>query len=125
MSLEGFDVESVVVGGETLTVAVAETQTQRNQGLRGVSALPDGIDGMLFAFGESRTATFGMRDALMTLDIWWFDSDGRLLGSAEMDPCTTDCAGYGSPGKVMWALETPAGELELVPGDELSVMPGP
>ena len=107
-----------------MTVAVAETSTQRNQGLRDVISLPVGIDGMLFVFGEPRSATFGMRDTRMALDIWWFDQDGGLLGSARMEPCAADpCPGFRSPGEVAWALETPAGAVELAPGDRLEIDP--
>ena len=124
-SLDGFDTTEVVVGAETLTVSVAETSSQRSQGLRHVEALPDGIEGMLFVFEEPTTPTFGMRDTLIPLDIWWFDDEGRLLGSTEMEPCDSEpCPSYRSPGEVVWALETPQGELELVPGDTLIPAPG-
>lgn len=67
-------------------------------------------------------ATFGMRDTLMPLDIWWFAADGTLLGSTEMTPCPADpCTAYGSPGEVAHALETPAGEVEFAPRDVLAV----
>ena len=94
-----------------MTVAVAETPDQRSQGLRDVEALPDGLDGMIFVLGDERSATFGMMDTLIPLDIWWFDGDGQLLGSATMEPCLeSSCPSYPSPGEVSWALETPAGE---------------
>jgi len=106
-------------------VAVAETQQQRSQGLRDVEELPEGLDGMLFVFDQPRPATFGMRDTLIPLDIWWFDASGRLLGATEMEPCPSEpCPNYGSPGEVAWALETPAGQVELVPGDTLNVGTG-
>lgn len=106
-------------------MAVAETSDQRGQGLRGVESLPDRMDGMLFVFEVPRAPTFGMRDTLIPLDIWWFDADGILVGSTEMEPCTTaSCPSYGAPGDVGWALETPLGELELSPGDQLTVPDG-
>lgn len=103
-------------------MALAETGEQRSQGLRGVEGLPEGLDGMLFVFEEARPATFGMRETLIPLDIWWFDGNGRLLGSTEMEPCPSEpCPNYGSPGEVAWALETPAGQIEFSPGDTLTV----
>jgi uncharacterized membrane protein (UPF0127 family) len=88
-----------------------------------VDALPVDIDGMLFAFETARSATFGMRDTLMPLDIWWFDEDGYLIGSAEMEPCPSEpCTSYRSPAEVRWALETPMGEIELEPGERLGVV---
>ena len=80
---------------------------------------------MLFVFERPRTATFGMRDTLIPLDIWWFGADGALLGSTEMTPCAADpCTAYGSPGEVAHALETPAGEAEFEPGEMLTVTNG-
>lgn len=124
-ALAGFETSDIEVGGETLTVALAETPEQRSQGLRGVEELPEGLDGMLFVFEAARPATFGMRDTLVPLDIWWFDANGRLLGSTEMEPCPSEpCTTYGSPGEVAWALETPAEQVEFAPGDSLRVGSG-
>ncbi len=107
-------------------MALADTPEQRSQGLRGVEELPEGLDGMLFVFEEARPATFGMRDTLIPLDIWWFDADGRLLGSTEMEPCHSEaCPDYRSPGEVVWALETPAEQVEFAPGDGLRVGSSP
>jgi len=121
-TLGEFATIEIEVGGQRLTVASAGSPQERNQGLRGVEALPRGIDGMLFSFGEPTVATFGMRDTLIPLDIWWFDEQGRLLGSTRMEPCPSPpCTNYGSPGEIVWALETPAGQVELTPGDTLVV----
>ena len=124
-ALAGFETAEIEVGEETLTVALAASGEQRSQGLRGVEERPQGLDGMLFVFERARRATFGMRDTLIPLDIWWFDSNGELLGSTEMEPCPSDpCPNYGSPGEVAWALETPAGVVDLAPGDMLTVVAG-
>jgi uncharacterized membrane protein (UPF0127 family) len=120
--LAGFETAEIEVGEESLTVAMAETSSQRSQGLRNADELPDGLDGMLFVFEEARTATFGMRDTSIPLDIWWFDAEGRLIASTEMEPCpTSSCPTYRSPGEVAWALETPRGDWEFVSGETLDV----
>lgn len=76
---------------------------------------------MLFVYSSPSSTAYGMRDTLMPLDIWWFDSGGYLLGSAEMEPCDTmECTSYGSPGMIMWVLETPMGEYEFAVGSRLS-----
>lgn len=122
-ALEEFDTNEIEVGQARLTVAVADTREERHQGLRGVEELPEGIEGMLFDFGDPTTTSFGMRDTLIPLDIWWFDGEGRLLGSTRMEPCASEpCPTYGSPGEIAWALETPAGEVDLSPGDSLSAI---
>lgn len=75
---------------------------------------------MLFVYDRPASATFGMLDTLIQLDIWWFDEDGHLLGSAEMEPCPEEpCTDYRSPGPVMWVLETTAGEFEFSTGARL------
>jgi uncharacterized protein len=108
-----------------LLVAVASTPEQRSQGLRHLEEL-DGYEGMLFVFDDPRSATFGMEDTLIALDIWWFDAAGMLLGSTTMEPCeATPCPSYGSPGEIGWALETPAGEWEFVMGSQLSTVENP
>jgi uncharacterized protein len=81
---------------------------------------------MLFVFDEPRSATFGMEDTLIPLDIWWFDDTGLLLGSTTMEPCEDQaCPSYRSPGVIGWALETPAGEREFVVGAKLSTVENP
>ncbi|HUG31508.1 MAG TPA: DUF192 domain-containing protein [Acidimicrobiia bacterium] len=121
-ALGGFDQAEIEVGSHSMTVLIAETPSQRNQGLRNVDELPVGVEGMLFVFEAPTTATFGMRDTLLSLDVWWFDQDGRLIGSAEMKPCPTEpCTNYRSPPGVRWVLETPVGETELGPEDVLNV----
>lgn len=120
-----FHIDEIAIDSVTLSVLVADTAAKRQQGLREIEAL-DGYDGMLFVFEESRPATFGMRDTLVPLDIWWFDSEGALLGGTEMAPCPDDsCVSYASPAPVMWALETPAGEYEFEVGTILSTVGNP
>lgn len=85
-----------------------------------MAALPSGIDGMIFVYGEASTATFHMLNTPIALDVWWFDEDGYLLGSAGMEPCAAEpCTDYRSPGAVMWVLETPLGEYEFGLGSRL------
>jgi uncharacterized membrane protein (UPF0127 family) len=113
----------IEVGGEALTVWVADEPIVRRQGLMGVDRLPSGIDGMLFVYESEQSATFFMFNTPMTLDIWWFDSDGVLVGSAEMEPCfTKPCTRYRSPGPIESVLETPQGNYDFQPGIGLSTI---
>lgn len=113
----------IAVGDQSLHVWVADESAERRQGLRSVGELPDGVDGMLFVLPNASSPTFGMRDVLIPLDIWWFDPGSRLLGSTRMEPCPADpCTSYGSPGEVQWALEVPAGAYRFEPGATLSIV---
>lgn len=117
----GFATETIEVSGTRLTVWVADTPALRARGLRGVEALPQDVDGMLFSWETPTSAVFEMRDTLMPLDIWWFGPQGDLIGVTEMQTCLDgDCTPYGSPGVVVWALETPAGAHDFPPDAELT-----
>ena len=85
-----------------------------------VDTLPDGIDGMLFVFEDPGSRSFWMLNTLMPLDIWWFSPEATLLGSTFMEPCESQpCPDYPSPGRVLWALETPAGLFDFEIGSLL------
>ncbi len=112
---------TISVGDTELDVWLADDTTERQQGLRGVGALPGGIDGMLFGWDTPTDAVFVMEDTLIPLDLWFFDGDGIMVGSHQMTPCTTDpCPRYPAPGPVLWALETPAGVLVIEEGERIS-----
>lgn len=116
-----FPTANIEVGEVELIVWVADETSERRQGLQDVDELPNGIDGMLFAYTSPVSASFSMRNTLIPLDIWWFDADTALLGGTRMEPCFEEsCTSYGSPGPIMWAVETPAGAYEFELGALLS-----
>jgi hypothetical protein len=121
---EPFPTAEVTVGDVELSVWVADDPTERSQGLRRVEELPAEIDGMLFVWETPTSAVFVMEDTLIPLDVWFFDEEGRLVGTHEMSPCLDGpCARYPSPGPVRSALETPLGVVELGEGDRISAFP--
>ena len=86
-----------------------------------VEELPERLDGMLFVYDTPRSVSYHMQNTPMPLDIWWFDLNGVLIGSAEMEPCFIEsCTNYRSPGPVMWVLETPRHVYEFEHEDQLS-----
>lgn len=116
-----FPATTISVGSTELEVWVADDSKERQQGLRGVTALPPGIDGMLFGWEAPTEAVFVMEDTLIPLDLWFFDPDGIMIGSHEMTPCSAEpCARYSAPAPVIWALETPAGDRVFPQGDRIS-----
>ena len=113
----------IEVSGEQLTVWVADQPHERRQGLREIEELPPGIEGMLFVYDLPAIVSFGMLDTRMELDIWFFDTDGVLLGTADMEPCPElPCPDYASPGPVAWVLETLRGERQFAPKASISTV---
>ncbi len=101
-------------------MAIADEPAERGSGLMEVEDL-GALDGMLFVYDAEAQATFVMLNTLIPLDVWWFDGDGLLIGTAEMDPCPFEpCVRYGSPGPVRWVLETPLGDFDFEMGSLLS-----
>jgi len=114
VGLEGFETSAISIDGRELDVAVAETPSQRSQGLMGVTDL-GGLDGMLFVFQVDSDGGFWMKNTLIPLDIVFFTADGSFVDALTMAPCTGDpCPTYRPGGSYRYALEAPAGDLAFV-----------
>lgn len=114
-------VRQIEVGENQLTVAWAADTATRARGLSGVEDLGD-IDGMLFDLEAERSVTFNMDEAVIPLDIYFFDSDGAMIGSLAMEPCRAEpCPSYGIDKPSRWALEVPAGTLRVPDGARLDL----
>ena len=80
---------------------------------------------------EPTDTTFTMRDTLIPLSIAFFDEEGDLVSTADMDPCppgTEDCPSYEAEGPFLHALEVAQGGLPGIgvePGARLSFPDGP
>lgn len=94
--------------GVVVCVLVADTSELRAQGLMGVSDVA-GFDGMLFVFEETTRNPFWMKDTPLPLTIGWFDSRGKLVDVAVMEPCmdALDCVVYAPKDPYLYALEIP------------------
>lgn len=115
------DTATVVVGEQELVVAVADTSAERSQGLRQAIDL-GGLDGMLFSHDAEGPVSYGMRDTLIPLDIWFIDAEGTIVGTSEMEPCESEpCPSYPSPEPVLWVLETELGRYDFSIGDAVSL----
>jgi uncharacterized protein len=92
-----------------LTVELAVTAAQQQEGLMGRTSLPPDA-GMAFLFDEPTTVHFWMKDTLIPLSIAFWDQDGRIVALEEMTPCTQDpCPTYGPDVPYRGAVEANAG----------------
>jgi len=107
-----FDEARVAVGGRCLSVLVALSPTQREQGLREVRSLGP-YAGMLFVNRSDTNDRYTMADTPVPLDITFFSDTGVPVDRAQMAPCPggTDatCPAYASKKRYRYALEQPAG----------------
>ncbi len=111
----------MVLDGTPLLVAWADSPQERSRGLMEVRDLGD-LDGMLFEFERERSVSFTMRNTLIPLDIYFFGGDGREAGRLEMTPCEEEpCPSYAIDDPVRYALEVPAGSVEVGPGARLEL----
>lgn len=115
--LPGFAKASLTVtlpgGGTTARcVHLADTQQRVRRGLMEVTDL-GGFDGMLFAFPGDTTTAFWMRNTPMPLSIAYVDALGRVVSTADMQPCgdRADCPGYPPLRSYRYAVEVPKGRL--------------
>jgi uncharacterized membrane protein (UPF0127 family) len=115
----------VVLNGERFTVELAETQEKQALGLMFRDSMPDD-HGMLFLFPVEGMRSFWMKNTRIPLDIFYFDSELKLVSVSEnARPCKTRrCPGYPSSGPAKFVLELNAGkaaELNTRPGDILEL----
>jgi uncharacterized membrane protein (UPF0127 family) len=96
-------------------VLLAATSEQRQRGLMEVTDL-GGYAGMLFVWDADASSSFYMRNTPTPLSIGWFDADGELVSTADMDPCpdVDGCPTYPADGRYRFALEVPQGSLDAV-----------
>jgi uncharacterized membrane protein (UPF0127 family) len=95
-----------------LDVQVADDDGEREQGLMGVTSLPEN-HGMAFRWDDPTDATFWMKDTLIPLSIAFVGQDGKVIAIREMTPCTADpCTTYGADAPYTMAVEANANWFE-------------
>jgi len=106
-------------GRNTLSVKIAETDSERARGLMEVTSLPDG-HGMLFVMNGS-PASFWMKNTLIPLDIAFIDGQMRIVKISSMKPHTgRSSCGY----PIKYVVETNAGWFGrngIVIGDSMTL----
>jgi uncharacterized protein len=104
---------TIHAGGRDLLlhVNVATSDAQRQQGLMGVTSLPEN-QGEVFLWTAPTTGGFWMKDTLIPLSIAFWDEGGRIVGMLDMTPCHADpCHIYHAPAPYVGAVEVNAGYL--------------
>lgn len=104
----------IKVGGKMIHVEISETLRQRARGLMHRPKMSKD-EGMLFIYRSSRTGlSYYMRNTLMSLDIAYFDGNGKLVNAAstlKSDNPATQGSRVNAPadGSAQFVLEMPYG----------------
>lgn len=103
-----------------VAVEIAQTWSQRAQGLQNRKAVPDGT-GMLFDFGRPQTLTMWMKNTFVSLDMLFIAADGQIV-SVVQGTVPQSLEHISSEWPVPAVLELPAGtaaRLGILPGDRV------
>ncbi|HJR88296.1 MAG TPA: DUF192 domain-containing protein [Acidimicrobiia bacterium] len=110
--LTSFEPHTIALGTTELIVALADEESERQQGLAGVTDL-GGFEGMLFAWDDEVTTGFWMKDTPIALDLIFFDSEGAIVEQTSLEPCLAEpCPVFVADGLFRWVLEAPAGSIQ-------------
>jgi uncharacterized protein len=82
-SCEAVSDSKIKIGGQTLSVEIADTTKSREKGLMGRKHL-DPNAGMLFVYEKPQILAFWMKDTLIPLSIAFFDEKKKLIETIDM-----------------------------------------
>jgi len=93
-------------------VEIAETEADRQRGLMGRTELQEDA-GVLFIWPSDTESGFWMKDTPLRLTVAFISSDGAIVKTLDMDPCSADpCPVYDPQLTYRMALEVRQGALE-------------
>lgn len=102
---------TVVIGGQTVAVTIADTDASREKGLGGRTGLSD-HEGMLFVFPQDGYYAFWMKDMQFSIDIVWIAADGTVVYiEPNLSPSTYPTA-FEPTKTARYVLELPAGFMQ-------------
>ena len=96
---------------ESLVVTIADTVLSREQGLSDTLRLKEGT-GKLFIFDTPGTYGFWMKDMKYALDIFWIDTNWRVVDISKNVVPETYPEVFRSATPILYALEVNADEVK-------------
>jgi uncharacterized protein len=114
-------IHPLTLDGKAFLAQLAVTETERTQGLTGVSPKED--TGMLFVYPLPARGRFWMKDTPADLDIAFIDREGRILQILRMRALDTE-ATVSESDQVKFALEMRSGwfaDSGIRPGAKLDL----
>ena len=121
--LVGWQTKIIEIDGSKYLVAVADDEVERAQGLMEVDELGS-VEGMLFSWSTEVSTGFWMKDTLMSLDLAFFDSQGRVVDQTTLEPCLADpCPVFVARAPFQWVLESIPGTIQVGTDSVLASLP--
>lgn len=117
-----FKKKKISINNAKLTVEIAETPAQQQQGLMYRTSLGPNA-GMLFIFPDEADRAFWMKNTYIDLSIGYFDKNRKLFEVLDMKATTLmqkNLPSYPSSKPAQYALEVPLGwftKHRIKPGD--------
>lgn len=119
------DTVSATIGSTSVKASVADSMSERIEGLSNTPFLPDDVV-KLFAFGAAGSHSIWMKDMNYPLDIIWTDFDGVIVYIEEDVSPDTYPESFSSPTPAWYVIEANAGFVathQIVLGDTVVVHP--
>ena len=118
-------IPTVSLKDKNFIVEIADQPAAQELGLMYRHELADD-HGMLFIFNDTKPQSFWMKNCFISLDILFFDAQGRFInGHYRVPPCRTEeCPIYESAQPAKYVLELKGGvgdALQLQPLDVLKL----
>jgi hypothetical protein len=104
----GYKTETIVIDGEDIHVAIADTPALQELGLGNRNGLPDG-EGMLFVFTTDSEEAFWMKDMHFSIDMIWISVQGNIVYLAQDISPDTYPENFVPTSPARYVLELPAG----------------
>ena len=110
----------IEANGHFYTVELAISPEQRRRGLMYRTGL-DRNRGMLLVYQQTGNHRIWMKNMQIALQIYWLDSDFRVIGQRRVEPCSKDpCPIYGVSNPSRYILELSDNEHDLSIGDRIT-----
>ena len=102
-----FKIEKIKIGSKTISVELAESETQLERGLMNRHKLESNA-GMLFVFKDEQIRSFWMKNTIIDLSIGYFNKNKKLIDIQDMSATSImqkELPNYPSRAPAMYALE--------------------
>ncbi len=115
--LREFPMGTIMVDDIALQVMIADTEPRRVRGLMFEDPLPYD-QGMIFVFEKSGLYSLWMLNMQFSLDMIWFDQDGKVVHiEKDVPPCKsaleiTTCQSIVPAGEAVYILEVTSGFVD-------------